>query len=257
MDAIIIGSLIALFGTVITVYVGYRQWKHQQATNFPLEYQKKRLSAYQKLWNMLPGARSLYTGKHELELTLPFIDEGNIRRLLGDIRLYCLQNELYIETTDRLLVVEYVEGLLDFIKSSRELENLDKSLSQLISKTTEAEEDFTGMINSLQALLAITEFSPTKTTPTNKMKKRGRNKLIQLRIIGRYLTAFDKILSLTQTKPNIMNLVLSSFFFLLFPLVFRSKFSYIFKELYSKATRLRNSRIKLVRRLRLAMAGKT
>jgi hypothetical protein len=262
MDTNILAALIALFGTVITVSVGYRQWKHQQATNYPLEFQKKRLSAYQKLWNMLPGASFLYTGKYELELTLSSIDENKIRKLSEELRLYCLQNELYIEATDRLLVMQYVEGLLDFIKSSNELEMLDKKLEAISEETnsesseSDMEKTLSEMIKSLETLLALTEFPRTKKTPIKKMRAIGHYRLIQLRIIGSYLTAFDKILSLTQIKPSVMNLTLSSIFFLAFPLLFRSKFSSMFKEVYAKATHVRNSRIQLVKRLRLAMTGK-
>lgn len=265
MDTTILAAIITLLGTVLTVYVGFRQWKHQQSTNYPLEFGQKRFSAYEELWNMLPGTSSLYSGKYELELSLT-IDEEELKKILEDLRLFCLQNELYIDIADRLLVMQYINGLLDFRKSLDEwgnsfeiLNEASKPDNRKLAKLKKLEKERRVLISKqMHRHPLLTLLKVAVIIFWNGIS----NRIIRLYILFRnkivmgHLNMFNHMLFQTLKKPSLFNLSVTSFFILLLPLWFPLKHSLVFKQMFSKANQVRKFRSKLVKRLRLAIISK-
>ncbi len=116
MNETIIAAFITLFGSILTVYVGYRQWKNQQERNYLPVFQNERLNSYQKLWDLLPDLSSKID-THERSTTdnaslmLQF-SEGELFSTLEKVRLFLMKNELLIPDEDRWLVIHYLESAI-------------------------------------------------------------------------------------------------------------------------------------------------
>ena len=106
MDELIktaIPALIALLGTLLTIFIGYRQWKSQHNLTRSQKFQGDRELAYKQLWEKLEDvhlkARTDSVGKREFD------------ELVKDVNAYILKNSLYIEKTDSKLSTEYLDSV--------------------------------------------------------------------------------------------------------------------------------------------------
>src|ERR1041384_1705607 len=98
-----IPAAIALIGTIVTVLIGYRQWKRQQeASRYSTVFTEKQ-SAYKELWNKLESVHiKLRTGDVSL---------AEFNNLVREVNSYILKNGLYIEEKDRQLSSQYLKAV--------------------------------------------------------------------------------------------------------------------------------------------------
>lgn len=106
MDEVIktaIPALIAFLGTLLTILIGYRQWKSQRDLTRSQKFQGDRELAYRQLWEKLEDvhlkARTDSVGKREFDA------------LVKDVNAYILKNSLYIEKIDSKLSIEYLDSV--------------------------------------------------------------------------------------------------------------------------------------------------
>src|SRR3982750_1927023 len=98
-----IPATIALIGTIITVFLSYRQWRRQQDASRSATYVTERQSAYKQLWLKLEEVH--------LKLRTDDVNETEFRALVLDVNSYILRNSLYLDDDDRELSNEYLRGL--------------------------------------------------------------------------------------------------------------------------------------------------
>ena len=96
-------ALIALAGTALTAFIGYRQWKLSQDNSQRNKFQLDRQAAYTKLWDMLESIhvrlRTDQVGKREFE------------ELVTEVNSFLLKNSLYIEKVDTVLASQYLDSV--------------------------------------------------------------------------------------------------------------------------------------------------
>ena len=113
MSETVLVALIALLGTLITVYVGYWQWKRQQSTRYLPAFQNERQAAYRQLWTLLPDMSTLFETEKKPSVLVRFYSQEELNETLEKIKLFLLRNTLYIEEADGWLATQYLEDLLE------------------------------------------------------------------------------------------------------------------------------------------------
>lgn len=99
---VLIPATIALLGTILTIVIGYRQWKRQQDAPFVSAKQ----SAYKGLFEKLEEAH--------IKLRTEEVDLNKFRDLVRDVNSYILRNSLYLDERDRTLSNTYLDALYRF-----------------------------------------------------------------------------------------------------------------------------------------------
>jgi hypothetical protein len=131
MNSTILAALIALVGTILTVYVGYRQWKHHQDTNYLPVFQNDRQVAYKILWGILPNPSTLSERKNTRDKTEHFVfnffSEDELNEALDKIELHILKTIIYIEEEDGKLAIQYIKDLLKVRQIMTAMEALSKN----------------------------------------------------------------------------------------------------------------------------------
>jgi len=116
MNSTILAAFITLFGTILTVYVGYLQWKRHRDTNYLPEFQNDRQSAYKTLWDMLPNPSILHKRKKVRvrtgEFSFNYFSESELNKTLHKVELHLQQSIVYIEGKDGELAEQYIADLL-------------------------------------------------------------------------------------------------------------------------------------------------
>lgn len=106
MDEIIktaIPALIAFLGTLLTILIGYRQWKSQRDLARSQKFQGDRELAYKQLWEKLEDVH--------LKIRTDSTSKSEFDELLKDVNTYLLRNSLYIEKTDQKITAEYLDSV--------------------------------------------------------------------------------------------------------------------------------------------------
>jgi hypothetical protein len=99
-------AIIALVGTIIAVFVGYRQWKRQQDTTRTSDFQAERQKTYKELWEKLEDVH--------VRLRTMAVQTEEFRSLLRDVNSYILKHSLYLEKDDHRLANQYLAKVRDF-----------------------------------------------------------------------------------------------------------------------------------------------
>jgi hypothetical protein len=99
-------ALIALAGTALAVFVGYRQWKKQQDTARTSEFRLERQKTYKQLWEKLEDIH--------VQLRTQRVDTDEFRSLIRDVNSYILKQGLYLEAGDQRLANQYLSKVRDF-----------------------------------------------------------------------------------------------------------------------------------------------
>jgi hypothetical protein len=99
-------AIIAFLGTVIAVFVGYRQWKRQQDTTRTGDFRTERQKTYKELWEKLKDVH--------VRLRTKAVATEEFRSLLRDVNSYILQHSLYLEKDDHHLANQYLAKVRDF-----------------------------------------------------------------------------------------------------------------------------------------------
>jgi hypothetical protein len=100
---VVIPACIALVGTIITVVIGYRQWKRQQDASRYGTFITKKHSAYQELWEKLEEVH--------IKLRTEEVGLNEFKDLLREVNSYILKHSLYLEEEDRSLSNQYLKAV--------------------------------------------------------------------------------------------------------------------------------------------------
>ncbi|HXC95470.1 MAG TPA: hypothetical protein VNU92_07205 [Edaphobacter sp.] len=101
-----IPALIALTGTTLTIFVGYRQWKGQQDASRNNDFQTERQRTYKELWEKLEDLH--------VRLRTEVVGGEEFHTIIRDINSYMLKRGLYLETDDQTLANEYLSKVREF-----------------------------------------------------------------------------------------------------------------------------------------------
>jgi hypothetical protein len=101
-----IPALIALIGTVLTILIGYRQWRRQQETSRDGDFRTQKQQTYKELWEKL----------EDVHVRLRFEDVGHeeFSSLVRDVNSYILKRGLYLEKDDQTLANQYLSKVREF-----------------------------------------------------------------------------------------------------------------------------------------------
>lgn len=100
---IILPASIALIGTIITIFIGYRQWKRQQESTRHASYVTEKQSAYKGLWEKLEEVH--------VKLRTEDVHISEFNNLLRDVNSYILKNSLYLDREDQVLSNQYLKDV--------------------------------------------------------------------------------------------------------------------------------------------------
>ena len=117
---IVLPALIALLGTLITIIIGYRQWRRQHDVSQFQKFQDDRRDAHKRLWEMLENVH--------IKIREDQINNSQFNELLKGVNSFILRNSLYIEKDDSILAGEYLDSL--FKVSHLVLKTKDKNLKE-------------------------------------------------------------------------------------------------------------------------------
>ena len=98
---IILPASIALIGTIITIVIGYRQWRRQQESSRRATFFTEKRSAYKGLWEKLEEVH--------IKLRTEEVSISEFNGLLRDVNSYILKQSLYLEPQDQALSNQYLK----------------------------------------------------------------------------------------------------------------------------------------------------
>ena len=98
---IILPASIALIGTIITIFIGYRQWKRQQESSRNATFVAEKQSAYKGLWEKLEEVH--------IKLRTEEVGISEFNGLLREVNSYILKQSLYLEPQDQTLSNQYLK----------------------------------------------------------------------------------------------------------------------------------------------------
>lgn len=145
-------ALIALLGTLITIFIGYRQWKSQRDLTRSQKFQGDRELAYKQLWEKLEEVH--------LKVRTDSVGKREFDDLVKDVNTYVLKNSLYIEKTDSKLSTEYLDSVWKV--SQLIAKSKDKRVKNEWTKTSPLPADALDEYKELQAAWKVVNESRDK-----------------------------------------------------------------------------------------------
>lgn len=232
IDTTILAALIALFGTLITVYVGYRQWKYQQEKNYLPIFQTERYETYRKLWALLPDLsakanKSRQWSKDNYSFILLYSEE-ELNSTCEEVRLFLAKNELQISDEDSLLVIQYLENALT-------IKNLVSKFETQIHASSPPKIRYPKGDQSLERVLAYNY-------------RNRKYFVLQIRLMAFIYSVKDGMSMRAIRNPSPIGLLLAT--------IFTPEWSYKIGQIYKAHNNLKESRKKLLIRFRQVSSGK-
>jgi hypothetical protein len=102
----VIPALIALAGTILVAFVGYRQWKRQQDSSRGSDYRSQRQQTYKELWEKLEDVH--------VRLRTEAVGGDEFSSLVRDVNSFILKRGLYLEKDDQDLANQYMSKVREF-----------------------------------------------------------------------------------------------------------------------------------------------
>jgi hypothetical protein len=104
--ATVIAALIALLGTVLGLFAGYRRWRKERETARFGRFEADRQDIYKALWQKVEDVN--------VALRRDRVDDGGFMQLVADLNEFMLRNGTHIEDSDIRLANRYVEAVKKF-----------------------------------------------------------------------------------------------------------------------------------------------
>jgi len=108
-------ALIALLGTVLTVLVGYVQWKRERSSERHSIFHKEKRAAYITLWSKLEDLH--------IKIVTRSVSPDVFEKHLVDINTFVIKSSLYLSSSDAQLATKYVETVYRMKKTINEKGN--------------------------------------------------------------------------------------------------------------------------------------
>ncbi len=109
----IVPALIALAGTLITVYIGIWQWRSTRNTERSQRYSQQQQDSYRGLWEKLEAVH--------IQLRVDRVDSDQHTKLVQDVNSYILKNAIYLDDADHTAANQYLKVLRDYEQLIREM----------------------------------------------------------------------------------------------------------------------------------------
>jgi hypothetical protein len=149
---VLIPALIALGGTLFTVYFTVRQQRQQQKQDGSKPFTADQQAAYKGLWDKL----------EEVHVMMRTTDSALLKynAALSEVNAFVLKNALYLDNDDQKLANQY----LDSLKQITEIVNAH------YTQNPESEAARTWSITETMAAPAMREFTPEEQAVIEKME---------------------------------------------------------------------------------------
>lgn len=122
---VLVPAVLALVGTAITVYFGYRQWKGQQKSTVETPLRASRQQAYEELWQKLEEVHIL--------LRTETVDDESFQKLRLAVNSQILKSSLYLDEIDRELANEYIQTVRRYVQLLKD--SKEKTVLEIIATT--------------------------------------------------------------------------------------------------------------------------
>lgn len=144
-----IPASIALLGTLIVAFLGYRQWKKQQDVSRYGSFLTDKQTAYKTIWEKLEEIHIRFRAKN--------ITQAEFDKLLHSVNAYILKQDLYLEADFKETANQYLEKMYSLHKliktSGDETIKRDWAISiAVMVKTDEIEESLVGQAREIRRL---------------------------------------------------------------------------------------------------------
>lgn len=107
---VVLGPLIGLAGTVLGFWISHRRWSRQQTQLEQRKFLESRKAAYIDLWDVVETCHVEMRGADKINEPLSFSG------LIADVNNFMIRRGLFIETSDRHLVLEYLFWTYEFLR---------------------------------------------------------------------------------------------------------------------------------------------
>ena len=104
--ATVIAALIALVGTALGLFAGYRRWRKERETTRFGRFETDRQDIYKTLWQKVEDVN--------VALRRDRVDDGGFMQLVADLNEFMLRNGTHIEDSDIRLANRYLEAVKKF-----------------------------------------------------------------------------------------------------------------------------------------------
>jgi hypothetical protein len=108
----IIVAIIALIGTVIGIYIGFRKSQQDRDSGRFGQYEKDRQGVYRDLWDRVE--------QFNIKARIELVEANELSAHLQSLNAFMLRSGIYLDDADRNLVNQYVEAAYNFQKVVRE-----------------------------------------------------------------------------------------------------------------------------------------
>src|ERR1700681_242669 len=105
-------AIIALLGTVIGIYVGFRKSQEDRDSGRFGQYEKDRQGVYRDLWDRVE--------QFNVRVKVERVEATELSAYLQSLNAFMLRSGIYLDDDDRRLVNQYVEAVYDFHKVVRD-----------------------------------------------------------------------------------------------------------------------------------------
>jgi hypothetical protein len=161
-------ALIALVGTLVAIFIGYRQWKSQRDQTRSQKFQEGRELAYKQLWEKLEEVH--------LKVRSDSVGKRDFDELVQEVNAYLLKNSLYVAKADRKLATEYLDAVWKL--SQLVAKSKDKRIQSEWAKTGPLPADALDEYRELQTAWKIAEESRDKAVARFQNVLAGKGKSI-------------------------------------------------------------------------------
>lgn len=102
----IVPAIIALIGTLLTIYVGFWQWRKQTRIQQTSPFVSEKQTAYKGLWERLEAVH--------VKMRVEILDPAETKKLLQETNDFILKQSLYLDAADYALANDYLKKLQQF-----------------------------------------------------------------------------------------------------------------------------------------------
>lgn len=98
-------ALIALLGTILTAFLGYRQWKKTQQASRQANFLQEKQQTYKALWEMVENVH--------VHLRTKEAEPKQFREMLTEVNSFILQKSIYLDPDIHQWTNEYLNCVRD------------------------------------------------------------------------------------------------------------------------------------------------
>lgn len=117
----IITAIIALVGSALGVYVGYRKWSRERHAERFGHFAKDQQAVYKELWDRVEA--------FNIKVRIEEVTSEEFSTHLRELNTFMLEKGLYFDDADRSLANDYARAVFDFQASVRAADQLEAEIA--------------------------------------------------------------------------------------------------------------------------------